>query len=82
MQKYILYFGEDPDLKGIYDLVVKAIQIPTDQLEFYRDDLQEKGFEIFMIAHNSIEAKFSGDYLMVADMIRQLDQEGWTGKLP
>ena len=50
------------------------------KLEAFRDYLQSKGIEIHAIAHNSIEAKFAGEYLTVADMIRELDKEGWVWK--
>jgi hypothetical protein len=56
------------------------IEVPTNQLELHRDDLQSKGFEIFAIAHNSIEALLTGENLSVADMIRELDNEGWIWK--
>jgi nuclear transport factor 2 (NTF2) superfamily protein len=59
---------------------MKMTDVPTDQLGFYRDDLQSKVFEIFAIAHNSIEARFMGEYITVADMIRELDKEGWEFK--
>jgi len=80
MQKLILHFGEDPDIQNIYNLIVKIVDVPTDQLVLFRDDLQNKGFEIYTIAHNSIEAMFTGDYLMVLNTIRQLDKEGWVCK--
>ena len=60
MQKFILHFAEDQDQKNIYNLILKAVDIPTDQLETFRDYLQSKGIEIFAIAHNSIEVKFAG----------------------
>ena len=61
MQKHILHFGEDQDQKNIYNLILKAVDIPTDQLEAFRDYLQSKGFEIHAIARNSIEGKFTGE---------------------
>ena len=60
MQKLILHFNKDPDQKNIYNLTVKAINVRTDQLEPFRNDLQSKGFEIKAIAHKSIEAAFTG----------------------
>ena len=60
MQKLILHFSKDPDQKNIYNLTVKAINVCTDQLEPFRNDLQSKGFEIKAIAHKSIEAAFTG----------------------
>ena len=60
MQKHILHFGEDQDQKNLYNLILKAVDIPTDQLEAFSDHLQSKGIEIFAIAHNSIEVKFAG----------------------
>ena len=78
MQKLILHFSEDSDQKNIYNLIVKMKNVPTDQLEFHRDVLQDKGFNIKAIAHNSIEGKYSGEYLTVVDMIRELEQEGWV----
>jgi hypothetical protein len=43
MQKLILHFGEDQDQKNIYNLILKAIDIITDQLDTFRDHLQSKG---------------------------------------
>ena len=80
MQKLILHFGEDSDQKNLYNLIVKAVDIPTDQLEALRDHLQSKGIEIFAIANNLIEVKFSGKYLAVVNMIKELDQERWIWK--
>ena len=77
MQKLILHFGEDQ--KNIYNLIVKAIDIPTSQLEPFRDHSQSKGFEIHAIPKNLIEAKFAGEYLALTDMIRELKQAGWVG---
>ena len=59
---------------------MKSIDVPTDQLEFHRDDLQEKRFEIKAIARNSIEAKFEGEYLTGVELVRELDREGWVCK--
>ena len=61
MQKLIPHFSEDQDQKNIYNLIVKMIDIPTDQLEAFRDHLQSKGIEIFAVANNSIEGKFTGE---------------------
>ena len=54
MRKLILHFGEDPDQKNTYNLIVKAVNIPTDQLELCRDYLQSKGIKVHAIARNSI----------------------------
>jgi hypothetical protein len=62
VKKRILHFGEDQDQKNLYILILKAVDIPTDQLETFRDHLQSKGIEIFAIARKSIEAKFSDKY--------------------
>ena len=72
--------GEDPDVKHLYNLMVKMIDVPTNQLEYHRDYLQSKGFEIYAIAHNSIEAMLTGDNLQLLEMIRELDREGWIWK--
>ena len=77
MQKLIPHFGEDQ--KNIFNLIVKAVNIATDQLEAFRDYLQSKGIEIHAIARNSIEAVFAGEYLAVSDMIRELKQAGCVG---
>jgi hypothetical protein len=52
IKKLILHFSESPDQKHIYDLIVKMTDVPNDQLESCRDDLQSKGFKIYAIAHN------------------------------
>jgi RNAse (barnase) inhibitor barstar len=80
MKKLIIHFREFEEQQGLHRLFVKAVDVPTDQLEFHSDNLQTKGFEIYAIAHNSIEAKLTGEYITVADMIRELDQEGWVWK--
>ena len=80
MQNLILHFGEYQDQKNIYNLIVKMTDVPTDQLEPFRDHLQSKDIEIDAIARNSIEAKFAGEYLTVTDMIGESDQEGWIWK--
>ena len=61
MQKHIIHFGENQDQKNLYNLILKAVDIPTNQLEAFRDYLQSKGIEIFAIAQNSIEGKFTGE---------------------
>ena len=62
MQNPVHHFCEDQDQMNIYNLIVKAVDIATDQLETIRDYLQSKGIEIFAIARKSIEAKFSDKY--------------------
>ena len=54
MQRLILHFAEDQDHKNIYNLILKAVNIPTDQLELCRDYLQSKGIKVHAIARNSI----------------------------
>lgn len=63
VQKLIHYFGEDKDQKNLYNLALKAVDIPTDRLEAFPGHLESKGIEIFAIAHNWIDAKFAGEYL-------------------
>ncbi len=75
MEEYIVHFCEDPDQKNKYYLIVKAINVPTDLREPFRDDPISQGFVIYTIAHNSIEAMFSGEYIMVADALRELDRK-------
>ena len=85
LQKFILHYCEELDVINLNNFIVKRIVFPTDQSEFHRDDLLSKGFEIFTIAHNSIEAMLTGDNLQLWKMIRELDKEGWvwreTGKV-
>jgi len=54
MQNLILNFGEHQDHKNLYNLIVKMINVPTEQLEPFQDDLQDKGFNIKAIANNSL----------------------------
>ncbi len=63
-----------------FDVQVEAVEIPTDQLEAFRNYLQSKGIKVFAIAHNSIEAVFAGDYMTVVNTGRELDIEGWAWK--
>jgi hypothetical protein len=80
MQKLILHFREGEEEQGIFLILVKAIYVPTDLFEPMRDDLINKGFDIYARAHNSIEAKYSKTYLMALDILRALDKEGWQFK--
>ena len=79
MQKIILHFDEDQDQKNVCQLIEKAVDVPTDQLKPFRDDLQSKGFEIKAIAHKSIEAVSSGNYMTVVGTLGESEKDCWVG---
>ncbi|MCK4893965.1 MAG: hypothetical protein KAT07_08360 [Calditrichia bacterium] len=79
MQKLILHFDEDQDKKNVCRLIEKAVNVPTNKLEPFRDDLQSKGFEIKAIAHKSIEAVFSGNYMIVVGTLGESEKDCWFG---
>jgi hypothetical protein len=39
-------------------------------------ELKQKGFDIFTANQETIEAKFTQEYMMVMDVRRELDKEG------
>ena len=51
MEKFILHFGEDPDQKDIYNLIVKVVDISTEkELEQVLNGLKQTGFDIYFAA--------------------------------
>jgi hypothetical protein len=60
MQKLILYMGEDPDIEHRYLLIVKAFGT-FEELCRIRADLCAKGFGIYTINDDTIEALYLGD---------------------
>jgi hypothetical protein len=60
MQKHILHMGEDPDIKHRYQLIVKAYST-FEELCKIRADLCLKGFGIYTINDDTIEAMYLGD---------------------
>jgi hypothetical protein len=56
-----------------------VIDIPSkEESEKLAEDLKQKGFDIFTVTQEKIEAKFTQEYMMVVDMRRELDREGWV----
>ena len=75
MQKHILHMGEDPDIKHRYQLIVKALGTFTELCKI-RAELCKKGFGIYIINEDTIEAMFLGDYMDCWERIRELDMAG------
>ena len=67
--------GEDPDIKHRYQLVVKAFGT-FDELCKIRADLCLKGFGIYTINDDTIEAMYLGDNMECWKRIRELDKAG------
>jgi hypothetical protein len=78
MQKHITFFGEDQDEKGIYNLIVRAVDIPPDQFEQVESYLKNNGFDIVPFPPDTIKAIFKHENMMVVDTYRQLDRDGWV----
>jgi hypothetical protein len=79
VQKLIFHFCEDEDEQGIYNSFVKVVDIPSEEeSDKLAEHLKQKGFDIYTPTPETIEAKFTQDYMMVLDMRRELDKEGWT----
>ncbi len=79
MQKLILYMGEDPDIKHRYQLIIKAFAT-FDELCKIREELCKKGFGIYTINEETIEAMFLSDNLGCWERIRELDATRWIWK--
>jgi 3-methyladenine DNA glycosylase Tag len=81
MEKLIIHFRESEDEKGIYNLFVKVIDIPSEEeSDKLTKELKQKGFDILGATTETIIAKFTNIYSMVLDVERELDKEGWVFK--
>lgn len=77
MKKHIIHFGEDPDQKGIYNLIVKSIDIPNEnELEKLVNNLKQNGFDIHLAEGRHLEAIFSNNNYMCWETYGELVKEG------
>jgi len=58
MQKLILHFGEDPDQRHIYNLIVKVINLSPQEFEQIQSYLKNNGFDGYAYPPDTIEARF------------------------
>ena len=69
--------GEDPDIKNRYQLIVKALGTFSELCKI-REELCLKGFGIYTINDDTLEAMFLGTNLQRTDKVRQLEANGWV----
>ena len=75
MNKKILHFGQHPNHKETYELFV-AVSSPMGDLFKLRTDMEKKLFKTEM-KDCELLGKFEGEWLVVNNMVRYLDREGW-----
>jgi len=68
---------EDPDIKHRYQLIVKAFGT-FDELCEIRANLCAKGFGIYTLNDDTIEAMYLVDNMECWERIRELDKTGWV----
>jgi len=71
--------GEDPDIKHRFQLIVKVFGT-LEELCKIRADLCKRGFGIYTINDETIEAMFLGDDTECGKRIRELNNSGWVWK--
>ena len=81
MNKKIHYFGKDIDKPEFYNLIIVISEIPSGQVSDIKDEVLQRGFKIYLIDENRIEACFKDRYQEVLDKFRDLDKAGWRANV-